>query len=61
MGGFKPSSNMLPYVDREILNDEVVIIHSSGSAGEPEVFEPYTGVGLPGVSGDVGGWSECDD
>ena len=46
---------MLPHVDGEVLDDEVVIIHSSGSAGEPEVFEPYTRVGLPGVSGDVGG------
>ena len=50
---------MLPHADGEILNDEVVIIHSSGSAGEPEVFEPYTGVGLPGVSSNVGGWSEA--
>ena len=39
--------------------DEVVIIQSSGSVGEPEVFEPYIGVCLPGVLGDVGGWSEA--
>ena len=39
---FKPSSNMFPHTDREVLNDEVVIIHSSGSTGEPKVFEPYT-------------------
>ena len=50
---------MLPHADGEVLDDEVVIIHSSGSAGEPKVFEPYTGVGLLGVSGDVGGWSEA--
>ena len=56
---FKPCSNMLPHVDGEILNDQVVIIHSSGSTGEPEVFEPYIGVCFPGVSGDVGGWSEA--
>ena len=56
---FEPCSNMLSHTDGEILNDEVVIIHSSGSAGEPKVFEPYTGVGLPGVSGDVDGWSEA--
>ena len=48
-----------PHADGEILNDEVVIIHSSGSAGEPEVFEPYTGVHFPSVSGDVGGWLEA--
>ena len=56
---FDPCSNMLPHVDGEVLNDEVVIIHSSGSAGEPEIFEPYTGVRLPGVLGYVGGRSEA--
>ena len=40
---FEPCSNMLPHVDGEILNDEVEIIHSPSLAGEPEVFEPYTG------------------
>ena len=56
---FEPCSNMFPHADGEVLNDKVVIIHSSGSAGEPEVFEPYTGVRLPSVSGDVGGRSEA--
>ena len=55
---FKPCSHMLPHVDGEVLNDEVVIIHSSGSVGEPKVLEPYTRVRLPSVLGDVGGWSE---
>ena len=41
---FEPRSNMLPHVDGDLLNDEVVIIHSSGSVGELKVFEPYTGV-----------------
>ena len=50
---------MFPHVDGEILNDEVVIIHSFGSTGESKVFEPYTGVRLPGVLGDVGGRSEA--
>ena len=48
-----------PMQDREVLDDEAVIIHSPGLAGEPEVFEPYTGVSLPGVSGDIGGWLEA--
>ena len=48
-----------PHADGEILFDEVVIIHSSGSTGELEVFEPYTRVRFPGVSGDVGGWSKA--
>ena len=47
-----------PHADGEVLNDEVVIIHSTGSTGEPEVFEPYTGIRLPGIFGNVGGRSE---
>ena len=56
---FKPRSNMFLHADGEVLNDEVVIIHSSGSAGELEVFEPYTGIRLLGVPGNVGGQSEA--
>ena len=52
---FEPCFNMFPHANGEVLNDEVIIIHSSGSAGEPEVFEPYTGVRFPGISSDVGG------
>ena len=48
-----------PHVDGEVLDDEVVIIHSSGSIGEPKVFEPYTEICFPDVFGDVGGWSEA--
>ena len=51
---FEPRSNMFPHADRDVLNDEVVIIHSSSLAGEPEVFEPYTRICLPGIFGDVG-------
>ena len=50
---------MLPHADGEVLDDEVVIIHSSSSVGEPKVFEPYTGVCLPDVPGDVGGRSKA--
>ena len=56
---FEPCSNMLPHTDGEVLDDEVAIIYSSGLAGEPKVFEPYTGICFPGVFGDVGGWSEA--
>ena len=56
---FKPRPNMFPHIDGEILNDEKVIIHPSGSAGESEIFEPNTRVCLPGVLGDVGGRSEA--
>ena len=50
---FKPCPNMFPHADGEILNDEIVIIHPSGSVGEPEIFDPNTGVCLPGILGDV--------
>ena len=56
---FEPCSNMFSHVDGEVLNDEVVIIHSSSSAGELKVFEPYTRVRLPDILGDVGRWSEA--
>ena len=56
---FEPRSNMFPHADGDVLNDEVVIIHSSGSAGEPKVFEPYTKIYLPGIFGDVGRRSEA--
>jgi len=49
----------VPHTDGEILNDKKVIIHPSGLAGEPEIFEPNTRVCLPGVLGDVGGQSEA--
>ena len=55
---FKPRPNVFPHIDGEILNDEMVIIHHSRSAGEPEIFKPNTGVPLLGVLGDVGGRSE---
>ena len=55
---FKPCLNMFPHADGEILNDEMVIIHTFGSAGEPKIFEPNTGVRLPSVLSDVGGRSK---
>ena len=45
---FEPCLNMFAHIDGEVLNDEVVIIYSSGSVGELEVFEPYTRVCFPG-------------
>ena len=55
---FEPRSNMFPHADGEVLNDDVVIIHSPGLAGEPEVFEPYIGIRLLSVFGNVFRWSE---
>ena len=49
---------MFPHADGKILNDEIVIIHFSGPTSKLEVFEPNAWVCLPGVFGDVGGWSE---
>ena len=56
---FKPCPNMFPHTDGKVLNDELIIIHSSGSIGKPEVFEPHTGIRLPGIFGDVGRRSEA--
>ena len=56
---FEPCSNMFPHTDGEVLNDEVVIIHSFGSAGEPKVFEPYTRIRLLDIFGVVGRRSEA--
>jgi len=55
---FEPCSNMFPHTNGKILDDEIVIIHSSGSTGEPEVFEPNAWVSLPSVFGDVEGRPE---
>ena len=55
---FERCPNMFPHANGKILDDEVVVIHSSCSTGEPEVFEPNAWVRLPGVFGDVGWWSE---
>jgi hypothetical protein len=43
-----------------LLDDEIVIIHPSGSTGELEIFQPYSGVRLPGVLGDIGGRLEVE-
>ena len=56
---FEPCSNMFPHADGEVLNNEVIIIHSPGSIGEPEVFEPYTEICLLSIFGDVGRRSEA--
>ena len=37
---FKPCPNMFPHANGKVLDDEIVIVHSSSSIGEPEVFEP---------------------
>ena len=52
---FKSCLNVFPYADGDILNDEKVIIHPSGSIGEPEIFDLNTRVRISSVLGDVGG------
>ena len=56
---FEPCSDMFPHADGEVLNDEVVIIHSSGLVGELKIFKPYTRIRLPGIFSDIGRWSEA--
>ena len=36
---FEPCPNMLHHIDGEVLDDEVVIIHSTSLVGKPEVLE----------------------
>jgi hypothetical protein len=56
---FEPCMNMLPDRDGEVLDGQVFIICPSGLTDEPKIFQPYSGVHLPGVLGDVGGQSEA--
>jgi hypothetical protein len=56
---FEPCSNELPDTDGEVLDNEIIIVRSSGPTSEPKVFQPYTTVRLPSVLGDVGRWSEA--
>ena len=57
---FEPCLNVFPHANGEVLNDEVVIIHSSSSVGELEVFEPYTRIRLPiYLVILVGSWKHC--
>jgi hypothetical protein len=51
--------NVFLDIDGEVLDDEVITIRSSGPTGELEVFQPYSGVFLLGVLGDVSGRSEA--
>ena len=44
---FKPRLNVFPHTDGEILNDEKVIIHPSGSVGEPKIFDQIPGFVSP--------------
>ena len=37
----------VPHADGEILNDEIVIIHPSGSVGEPKIFDQIPGFVSP--------------
>jgi len=53
----EPGVDELPEAYREVLDDEVVVIHRSSPACEPVIFWPYHGVQLPGVLDDVG---RCD-
>ena len=46
---FEPCPNMFPHTNGKVLDDEIVIIPSSGPTGEPKVFEPNAWVGLPSI------------
>jgi hypothetical protein len=50
---------MLLDTDGQVLDDEVVIIRPSDSAGDSKIFKPYSGVRFPRVIGYVSRWSEA--
>jgi hypothetical protein len=50
----EPSACGLGEVERQVLDDEKVVGHSPGMACEQVVLKPYTGVGVPIVSWDIG-------
>ena len=40
-------------MEREVLDDEEVVLRPSGMAGQPVVLQPHTGVGFPLYFGTV--------
>ena len=59
---FEPCSNLLPHTDGEVLNDEVVIIHSSSSVGEPKSSSHIPGfVSSVYLAMLVGGRKRCEN
>ena len=49
----EPCSGAFREVERQVLDDEEVIIRSTCVTGEAKVFQPYGGVGVSGVLNDV--------
>ena len=49
----EPCSGAFRKVERQVLDDEEIVIRPTCSTGEVEVFEPHGGVGVPGVLDDV--------
>jgi hypothetical protein len=54
-----PSPHGVTEVERQVLDDEEIICHSSGMAREPVVLEPHAGVGVHVVSWHIGQSTEA--
>ena len=54
---FKPSPRRVREVEGEVSDDEIILLRPASSAGKAIVVEPKAGIRLPGVLGDVGGWT----
>ena len=54
---FKPRSCRIGQEQWKVVDNEVVIIRTTGLTGKPIVFKPKPGVCLPRVLRDVGRWS----
>ena len=55
----QPGADVLSQEDWEILDDEAVVVRSSGPAREPIIFQPHTGVRVPDILHDVCRWLEA--
>ena len=49
----QPGTDVLSQADWEVLNDEAVVVCSSGLACKPVVLQPHTRVRVPGIFYDV--------
>jgi len=55
----QPGADVFSQAYREILDDEVFVGRSSGSACKPVIHQPHAGVCIPSILHDVRWWSEA--
>ena len=54
---FQPCPDRIGHEHWKVVDNEVIIIRTTGLTGKPIVFKPKSGVCLLGVLRDVGRWS----